>query len=137
MRYLKLYKEGFSTEDYYQEIGISQYYDEIYHRVGVSTLPRPEFCLFDELEKRKISNLLGYNIKVNDNKNSAGIVLDLSKIGLKWIKNYEEGDDILIQVIISKKVDEWYYVKIVKGDRFYNIFGCYRCDQWEGLEECV
>ena len=111
MKHLKYISEGFSKEEYYQEITYSDYLNES-DRNPDDPFP---INLVNFLEKKIIP---GYTIKTIHN------------FFIARIKEIDKGHPN--DICICRNDDEWYLVRI-EFHLSNQEYGYYRCDQVEGL----
>jgi len=85
-------------------------------------------------ERSKISMVLN-NVQINNSPTDLVLIEITNKD--QGYRNYENGDDLLIQVFINKNDDEYYYVKVVYVDASCDFEvmeeSFYECDQFDGL----
>ena len=114
MKRLKLFKEAFTQDEYYQEITQDEYYEEF-------DLLHQEF--FTEKEIQSIitmANKYGYQCW-NSNKSEC---ISLRCKGKPFLNIY-------------KIEDGWYYVKKDTYNEHWEITKYYKCDQFDGLEKFI
>lgn len=131
----KSFERGF-----YREISNSEYYlhcfdkdNRGFYHMGQRIVP------LTDSERSKISMIL--NIQIDkflcNVLESPSVSIEMTDKGHGY-RNYENGDDLLIQVFINKNDDEYYYVKVVFVDTSSGDFelmeeNFYECDQFDGL----
>lgn len=121
---------------FYREISNSEYHKHCFEtdNGGLYHTGRRIVPLTD-MEKSKISMILN-SIQIDNSVGDPSISIEMTDKGQGY-QNYENGDDLLIQVFISKNDDEYYYVKVVyveDSDDFSVMEeNFYECDQFDGL----
>lgn len=120
---------------FYREISNSEYHQHCFEtdNRGFYNKGRRVVPLTD-MEKSKISMILN-SVQI-DNSVGDSVSIEMTDKGQVY-QNYKNGDDLLIQVFISKNDDEYYYVKVVYVDASDDFSvveeNFYECDQFDGL----
>lgn len=121
---------------FYREISNSEYHQHCFEtdNRGFYNTGRRVVPLTD-MEKSKISIILN-SIEIDNSVGDPSISIEMTDKGQGY-QNYENGDDLLIQVFITKNDDEYYYVKVVYVDSSddFSVMeeNFYECDQLDGL----
>jgi hypothetical protein len=148
MRKMKIHDFKSFVSGFYREISISEYHQHcfetgngggFYGGGGLYHMGRRVVPLTD-MEKSKISMILN-SIEIDNlgpfmMLGDPSISIEMTDKGQGY-QNYENGDDLLIQVFITKNDDEYYYVKVVYVDSSddFSVMeeNFYECDQLDGL----
>jgi hypothetical protein len=138
MRHILRIDELFKSfvSGFYREISNSEYHQHCFEtdNWGLYHMGRRVVPLTD-MEKSKISIILN-SIQIDNSVGDPSISIEMTDKGQGY-QNYENGDDLLIQVFIIKNDDEYYYVKVsyIDASDDFSVLeeNFYECDQLDGL----
>jgi hypothetical protein len=112
------YFEGFGG-DYYEEIDVDDYYDNLDRRIKIHVVPRSSI--------KKISGLFSWGVDVDDNNDIISVICPptMARRGCEY------------GIFLYEVDDEYFYVCVTKYFDGESFTYYYRCDQFDGLKKLL